>query len=1096
MASIFDFTRNNNENNQKNSPSPGTIAYNTYSDNNPSGLYMSSPMNAMEEYGNMDNNVLFKDNDDGNDVYNKNNNSKTNTKTPIYQRMTDRNKKLPKYNSNTGIAGEKIRRYQYQTQEKSSFFSDTEDNEDGDEQQQIVSPPERMYKKNKTLLTQYNEYEGGVSFPLTKSVLWSRRPLCTPIVVPSGCLVPALWISQKALLALGWQMKLKAGPSDYNKSNTIKRNNIQLNCDAFLTGKISFPSRGRIDLSTWVGEQNLNSSLAATESFPIICIDTMDAGLVDITTKTRSPQIPNPSEDEIVIPVTYDGGWNELTDEKFIQRLNGINNIESICNGSGLFHFQCRSSWENETVSVETSVQLPQVAFSFTVIPPIPLFRSIPLTMALLKGKQLPTNDPSIYMRYNNNNNNNSNSIAGDEDGMVSFSHGFLTMNKTRRAVTLMRTDTMKSEYPIIGIWVRLPVDSKTLHSTILNPSASASLQSLLTDPALWSVCLKYLYDTSYDIDRVAPAENTFLLAIFPTHRLPSSRKNSSNMSETSNEELLPLFLEVKKLGDTVGISLPTGTYKTTCYLDTSKENRDRLFENSDTMLQCRFQSTLPLDTDEISSINFNLNRNFAEDTFDNNDSNRQIDKNEGKRMETKYIDDEEDEDNDYGEKSFTSFEEKLIDSGDEEDEDDAEEIAKKNASWGKKSYDEDRDHNYGNYKDDDENDFEQYTPIPQARAPVPYVNKAKIKRTNITNTTSSKSTQDYDDNGKNSVRNRIQVHEPHPTLDSYNHQIIVQQQLQLQMMRNEINNLKKIIEQNGLLSGNNKSVNNNNNNTNNVETRSYMSDDNSDILSMRSIKSFQAANVNVTNKQESLQMEQQRNNRDSQNTRFSLVRVQQEQALAQHDKKKAEDTYERSVMSNLNSQMSEYDDVYHNTDEDVYEHLSKDKISIPNVFESNSKDTNSNNRSKKSLSDWSQISVPKIESSGGSNRGSGGGGNNNNNISGSYVLVEEEEASTFEAPSMTLDANDFSILTQQCLKKYNLVENIDGALKIRSSSSRMALGRVTGSSSSVNRNAFIEENQGIHKDGVEDEEASSDEITDEWDGRILSDVKRLPKFK
>ena len=93
-----------------------------------------------------------------------------------------------------------------------------------------------MYKKNKTLLTQYNEYEGGVSFPLTKSVLWSRRPLCTPIVVPSGCLVPALWISQKALLALGWQMKLKAGPSDYNKSNTTKRN-IQLNCDAFLTGK-------------------------------------------------------------------------------------------------------------------------------------------------------------------------------------------------------------------------------------------------------------------------------------------------------------------------------------------------------------------------------------------------------------------------------------------------------------------------------------------------------------------------------------------------------------------------------------------------------------------------------------------------------------------------------------------------------------------------------------------------------------------------------------------------------------------------------------------------------------------------------------------
>ena len=54
-------------------------------------------------------------------------------------------------------------------------------------------------------------------------------------------------------------------------------------------------------------------------------------GALSTEKQTRSPQIPNPSEDEIVIPVTYDGGLNELTDEKFIQRLNGINNIESIC---------------------------------------------------------------------------------------------------------------------------------------------------------------------------------------------------------------------------------------------------------------------------------------------------------------------------------------------------------------------------------------------------------------------------------------------------------------------------------------------------------------------------------------------------------------------------------------------------------------------------------------------------------------------------------------------------------------------------------------------------------------------------------------------
>ena len=192
----------------------------------------------------------------------------------------------------------------------------------------------------------------------------------------------------KSFTGLGVSMKLKSGPLDYNKSNTINRNNIKLNCDSFLVGKISFPSRGRANLMSCVPDQSLNSSLAATESFPIICIDTMDAGLVDLSNKQRHPQITNPTEDEITLPVIYNELFADLTDEEFAKRLLQTDDYKSICNGAALFHFQCRSTWEDEVITVETSVQIPKVALSFTVIPPLPLFRAIPLTLALLQREK------------------------------------------------------------------------------------------------------------------------------------------------------------------------------------------------------------------------------------------------------------------------------------------------------------------------------------------------------------------------------------------------------------------------------------------------------------------------------------------------------------------------------------------------------------------------------------------------------------------------------------------------------------------------------------------------------------------------------------
>ena len=219
-----------------------------------------------------------------------------------------------------------------------------------------------------------------------------------------------------------------------------------------------------------------------------------------------------------------------------------------------------------------------------------------------------------------------------------------MTLNKTRCAVPLLKSDPIKSEYPIIGIWARLAIDPKNLHETVLKPCASASLQALLTDPSLWTICLQYLHNQSDDLSQVATEENTFLLAIFPTHGSgPTSNSHMIDWSDAgtaaSGDDLLPLFLEVKKLGNSVGVSLPTGCYRTVCSMDTSKENRDRLFENSDTMVQCRFESTSPLDSEEISSISFHVNRDIF-DGVHQSSSHSEHTTPEGKTVESKYSDD------------------------------------------------------------------------------------------------------------------------------------------------------------------------------------------------------------------------------------------------------------------------------------------------------------------------------------------------------------------------------------------------------------------------------------------------------------------------
>ena len=136
----------------------------------------------------------------------------------------------------------------------------------------------------------------------------------------------------------------------------------------------------------------------------------------------------------------------------------------------------------------------------------------------------------------------------------------------------------MTPEYPMVGAWVRLPVSKPFLHSALMNPLASA-LQTVLTDPLLWYSCVDYLYNDDQVKKRIGPEEGTFLLAVFPSEQ------------SADGEELLPLFLEVQVAGKNKKLPevVPSKTYSMQCSMDASAEGRSKMFESTDTMIQCRF---------------------------------------------------------------------------------------------------------------------------------------------------------------------------------------------------------------------------------------------------------------------------------------------------------------------------------------------------------------------------------------------------------------------------------------------------------------------------------------------------------------------------
>ena len=77
-------------------------------------------------------------------------------------------------------------------------------------------------------------------------------------------------------------------------------------------------------------------------------------------------------------------------------------------------------------------------------------------------------------------------------------------------------------------------------------------------------------------------------------------------------------------------------------------------------------------------------------------------------------------------------------------------------------------------------------------------------------------------------------------------------------------------------------------------------------------------------------------------------------------------------------------------------------------------------------------------------------------------------------------------------MEKYNLFDNVDGELKVRSGSSTIRSRMPPANQPMQPKGSLVEETIDEDAGDYSDE----DDITDEWDGLILSDVKRMPKFK
>ncbi|TYZ60142.1 hypothetical protein PybrP1_005890 [[Pythium] brassicae (nom. inval.)] len=107
---------------------------------------------------------------------------------------------------------------------------------------------------------------------------------------------------------------------------------------------------------------------------------------------------------------------------------------------------------------------------------------------------------------------------------------GYLTLDRARKAVPVLRTDPLVVQQPIVGVWVYgVPLSDEW--------SGDGRLSAQFADPYLYFACVGFVASSAIK-ERVEVSANTFLVALYP------SRSASPGHQQQQHVSALPRFFE------------------------------------------------------------------------------------------------------------------------------------------------------------------------------------------------------------------------------------------------------------------------------------------------------------------------------------------------------------------------------------------------------------------------------------------------------------------------------------------------------------------------------------------------------------------------
>lgn len=400
----------------------------------------------------------------------------------------------------------------------SAFFSDSTDDDvsrpfttHSDRNQLSMSQHDRSTLKcnSRTLLNRSagpREGEGrtthvprlhvdAIEFPVTRSVLWDRRPLsAAPIEVSLEQIMPRFIVSAKALKEIYKLYGEKTGEHG--------------SCNALCYAYGDMPSiKEKKVLFQGVQVESKDAKGAGTWCVPV-CLK-------------------------------ENGNSSKLLLEKYVRTIKAAQNsyrdeyTDSVSSKLQLKLFVFRSSPHAAQLDFQLECASSSVLFKFTLVRNLPLLMT-PLAASLAKREF--------------------NASSGN------LRSGYLTLDRTRKAVPLLKVDPLVLQHPVVGIWVYgIQIDDAW---------DEGKARRQLADPFLYFACIGYLMSETIK-ERVGPNKNTFLVALYSA--------NDSECGVVINS--LPRFFECSfsEFMSSPATPLPIElfSYRRSCFVGVSKFSSD-----------------------------------------------------------------------------------------------------------------------------------------------------------------------------------------------------------------------------------------------------------------------------------------------------------------------------------------------------------------------------------------------------------------------------------------------------------------------------------------------------------------------------------------